>query len=159
MSSLVVVTFDQESSAEEALRSIRGLESAKQIALSDTAVITKDGSGELHVKNELSTGAEAGAVAGGMIGLITSFIFPVVGTVVGAGIGGFVGSKFHTGVDKNFVTEVKDSLTPGSSALILLIKNAEPTAAVAAFKPFQGKVYQTNLSPDLEESLSRALSS
>ena len=157
MSNLVVITFDQEGTAEQALEAIRQIEKANQIKLSDTAVIVKDAAGEVKVKNEWSSGTETGAVVGGVLGLMTSFIFPVVGTVAGAALGGFVGSKFDTGVDKKFVEDLSNSLTPGSSALFLLIKQGSPDAGVAAMEPFEGTVYQTTLSPDLEDSLRRAL--
>ena len=157
MSELVVLTFDHEGTAEQALDSIRGIETANRIGLSDTAVIVKNAVGEVRVKNELSTGAEAGAIAGGVLGLVSSFLFPVVGTVAGAALGGLLGSHFHTGVDKKFVKDVSESLAAGSSALFLLIKHGEPAAVIAALEPFNGTVYQTTLPAELEESLRQAL--
>jgi uncharacterized membrane protein len=54
------------------------------------------------------------------------------------------------------VKEVSESLQPGSSALFLLVKRAQP-AVIDALKPFTGTVYQTTLPTDLEERLVKAL--
>jgi uncharacterized membrane protein len=80
MADLVVVTFDIESDAREALHALRALEKEGVLHLTDTAVVAKDLDGKVHVKNEWSSGTEIGAVVGGAVGLLTSFFFPVAGT-------------------------------------------------------------------------------
>lgn len=159
MSQLVVITFADKETANAALTAVRGVEKSGNLSLSDTAVIVKDADGKVSVDNEWSSGVEIGAVAGGVLGLFTSFIFPVVGTIAGAALGALVGSKFDTGVDKDFVKDVSQSLTPGHSALFLLVRGGNPDAAIAAMRQFQGTVHQTTLSPELEQSLRDALKS
>jgi len=61
MSDLVAISFDTEETATQALASIRALEKDGQIGLEDTAVVTKDADGKIHVKNEMSSGTETGA--------------------------------------------------------------------------------------------------
>jgi uncharacterized membrane protein len=159
MANLVVITFDLESEAHDALRAMRRLEKEGVLHLTDTAVVEKDVNGHVHVKNEWSAGTEIGAVAGGFLGLLTSFFFPVVGTVAGAAAGGWIGSTFNTGVDGAFVEDVSRSLRPGRSALFLMIGGADPAALRAALEPYagQGHVLQTSLSAEMEESLRQAL--
>lgn len=158
MSELIVVTFDGEGTADHVLATVRGVEHGGGFGLDDTAVVAKSRSGAVRVKNEWSSGAETGAVAGGLLGAVVTFFFPPIGAAVGAGLGALVGSRFETGVDQRFVEDVGAALQPDTSALFLIVKDGGDAAAVvAAFNPYKGKVYQTTLGPDFEDSLRRAL--
>lgn len=158
MSDLVVIAFDEEDDARQALATMRDLERDGALQLTDSAVVAKDPDGTLHVKNEASSGAETGAVVGGAIGLLTSFLFPVVGTVVGAAAGAWVGSRIAgDAVAGAFVDDVGNALAPGKSALFLMIRDTDAAAFRAALEPYSGRVYQTTLADDLKESLDRAL--
>jgi uncharacterized membrane protein len=156
MSNLVVLVFDDEHQATDALATLRRLEKAGAIHFDDTAVLTKDQTGKLHVKNEASSATEVGAVAGGALGVLLTVLFPGVGLVVGAAAGAAIGALLDQGVDRSFVKELSESLQPGSSALFLLVKHAQP-AVIDALKPYKGKVYQTTLPEDVQERLERAL--
>lgn len=159
MSNLIVITFEGEETAAEAMANVRTVERAGGLGLTDTAVIAKDPSGQVHVKNEWSSGTETGALVGGVLGAMVTFFFPVAGAAVGAGAGAYIGSKIDPGVDGKFVDDVAAGLKPGDSALFLMLKDgSDPAAVVSAFGPFKGTVYQTNLSTDFEDSLRRALS-
>jgi uncharacterized membrane protein len=157
MVDLIVITFDEENDAAEALRSMRDLERQGALSLTDTAVIAKDPDGKVHVKNEWSSGAETGAVVGGALGLLTTFFFPVVGTAIGAAAGAWIGGMFESGVDPKFVKDVSESLQPGKSALFLMLRGSEHAALRAALEPYRGQVYQTTLPDDFRESLQQAL--
>jgi uncharacterized membrane protein len=157
MNQLVVVTFDNVEDAKRALATFRDLERLGQISFEDTAIVSRDPDGKTHVRNEVSGTTETAAVIGGALGLLVSFLFPVVGVVVGAAAGAAVGALLHTGVEGPFVDEVKRTLTPGRSALFLVVRSANADALVAALRPYEGDVLQTTLDPDLEASLRQAL--
>ena len=160
MSDLIVVKFDGVETADRALASVRGVQGSGALGLNDSAVVSSDANGNVRVRNEWSTGAETGAVVGGFVGAFVTFIFPPAGAAVGAGLGALIGSKLQTGVEKGFVEDVAKSLTPNSSAVFLVVKSGSAAdAVVTAFRPFQGTIYQSTLSSDLEDSLRRALSS
>jgi uncharacterized membrane protein len=156
VSNLVVIVFNDEHQAGQALATLRGLEHQGAIQFDDTAVLSKAPDGKLHVKNEVSSATETGAVVGGMLGLLMTFLFPGVGILIGAAGGAAVGALLDQGIDRSFVKELSESLQPGSSALFLLVKHAQP-AVVDALKPYHGSVYQTTLPEDVEERLARAL--
>ncbi len=156
MSDLVVVSFEHAGEAGEALRSIRQVEGDGRLRLEDTAVVTKDADGKVRVHNEVSGATETGAVVGAVLGPLLLFLFPLAGIAIGAGAGALVGRLFDTGVDDSFVQEVKASLTPGSSALFLVIKG-DAAVVVAALRPYRGVVLQTTLAPELEEEIRHAL--
>lgn len=159
MADLMVITFDVESDAHDALEAMRALERNGVLHLTDTAIVAKDLDGTLHIKNEWSSGTELGAVAGGILGSLIWFFFPVAGTVAGAAAGAWIGSMLETGIDGKFVDDVGRSLRPGGSALFLMIRDANLAALRAALEPYagQGHILQTTLSPELEETLRQAI--
>lgn len=154
MSDLIVIMFDAEADAAAALATIREVERAGGIHLTDTAVITKDPDGKVRTKNEISSDAESGAVIGAVLGLIV----PGIGSIIGAAAGAFLGSKFGDGgVDGGFAKDVATALAPGTSALFLMIDGGDPAGLAGALEPYEGRVYQTSLPPDFEAELNRAL--
>lgn len=157
MSELVVIAYDKESDATGARDRFRDIEKAGQVRIEDSAVVSKDSSGKLEIKNPMSGGTKTGAVIGGAIGLILPVLGPVVGTVGGAVAGGWIGSKISPSVDKDFVEEVAHDLEPGKSALFLIIRNWNPDAVVAAAAEHYGEIHHTTLPEGLVTSLEQAL--
>jgi uncharacterized membrane protein len=158
MNQLFVIGFDTEDAARDAMASLRKVESQGAIHFEDTAVVTRDAEGNAHVKNELSGATETGAAIGGLVGtLIAGFLFPVVGLALGAVVGGAIGAITHSGVDKGFVEQVKQELKPGTSALFLVTKEANAAALAGALRPYTGRVIQTTVDDDLEDTLKEAL--
>ena len=157
MSKLVAITFAGEADALAALGSIRSLEREGQIGLEDTAVVSKDAEGKVHVKNEVSSGTETGAVVGAVLGGLLWAVFPVGALVGGAVIGGLIGRAAAPGIDGGFVKEVEAALTPGGSALFLLVKAGDPGLLIAAMRQYQGTVLQTSLDEEQEAALRQAL--
>lgn len=158
MSNLVVITFDDAEQAGEVRKALKEMERRGALSLDDAAVIAKDAEGKIHTKDEVDSGVGAGAVGGSLLGLLVGgLVFPIGGLLLGAAGGAIVGKMLDLGIDDKFIKEVGESLPEGGSALFLLIKSADPTLALAALKPYKGKVLQTTLPPDAEEELRRVL--
>ncbi len=158
MSNLVVITFDNEAEAGQVREAVRKLEKGGQISLDDSAVVVKDSNGKVHVQNQMDRGVKVGAVGGGLIGMMLGFIFfPIGGLVIGALGGALVGKMADVGVDQKFVKDVEAAIQPGTSALFLIVRQADQNAAIAMLKPFKGTVYHTSLSTEAEETLRRVL--
>ena len=159
MSQLVVLTFDDTEQAGQAFQALKKAQSSGHLKIDDAAVIVKDESGKVDVKNQMDTGVKWGAVGGGMIGLIlASVFFPLAGLAIGALGGALVGKTLNMGVDQKFVKDVTESLKPGSSALFV-IGSGNPDVVIAALRPFQGTIHQTTLSTEAVEQLHDALKS
>jgi uncharacterized membrane protein len=157
MSNLVVITFDNEEEAGNVRETLRS--QGANISLDDSAVVVKDKEGEVHVKNEVDRGVAVGGLGGGALGLlIGGLLFPVGGLVLGAVGGALVGKMLDMGVDKKFVDQVSEQLQPGTSALFVLVREANPNVALAALRPYKGNVIQTSLPPEAEAELRRVLS-
>ncbi len=99
MSQIIVVGFASEEDGLAALRSLRSLEQHGGLQLEDTAVVTKDADGSIHVKNEVASGTETGAVVGAMLGGLLTVVFPVAAIIGGGAIGGLIGRAWRPGID------------------------------------------------------------
>ncbi len=99
-----------------------------------------------------------GTGVGALLGLLLgNFFFPLTSMALGALGGAGVGALTGLGVDGGFVKEVKDSLKPDSSALFLIVRDADESAALALLRNYHGRVLQTTLDSETEENLRRAL--
>jgi uncharacterized membrane protein len=158
MSSLVVVSFESPDEAAAVLESLKAQTKYGNISFKDTAIVSKDAEGKVHVKNEVSQGTMTATGVGALLGLLLGgFLFPFAGILLGAGGGALVGRFMNLGVDGDFVKEVSESLQPGTSALFVLVQDANPDVVRAILQEHHGKVLQTTLSPEAEENLIKAL--
>jgi uncharacterized membrane protein len=158
MSSLVVVSFESPDEAANVLESLRAQTKYGNISFKDTAVVSKDADGKVHVKNEVSQGTMTATGVGALLGLMLGvFMFPIAGILLGAGGGALIGRFMDMGVDGKFVKEVSDSLQPGTSALFVLVHDANPDVVRAVLEEHKGTVIHTTLSPEAEERLKKAL--
>ena len=57
------------------------------------------------------------------------------------------------GVSDTFMKELAATLTPGSSALFVLVRKATPDKVLEGLKGFKGKIIQTSLTKNEEQSL------
>jgi uncharacterized membrane protein len=103
----------------------------------------------------------AGAVSGAFWGLLMGLLFfnPILGAAIGAGAGALSGKFANLGLDDDMMKEIGKSLTPGSSALFVLVRNVTADKVLDGLKQFagKGKVFQTSLDKDDEKSLREAL--
>ena len=158
MSNLIVVTFDNPDEAGQVLETLRSVQRGGYLNLDDSAVVVKDEEGKVHVKNEMDRGVKIGAVGGGLLGLLIGAVFfPIGAILVGALAGGLIGKSVDLGVDPKFVKEVGEDIQPGTSALFIIVRDANPNVAVAALKPYKGTVRQTTFPPESEDELRRIL--
>jgi uncharacterized membrane protein len=159
MSNLVVITFEDTEQAGKLRHTLKQLESGGRISLDDSAVVVKDEQGKVHIRDETDRGVAIGTIGGSMLGLLIGGVFfPIAGLVLGAAGGALVGSTLDKGIQKKFVKEVSEALQPGTSALFLIVREADPTYALAALRPYQGTIYHTSLDPEAEAELRRLLS-
>ena len=157
MNQLIVVSFDHFDDARSAIRTLRALEGEERIAFEDTALIERDPDGGIHVKNEVSGTTETAAAVGAVIGGVVGFAFPPAGALLGAGAGAAIGSILDRGVNSRFIDDMKKTLTPGRSALMLVVKEADADAVIAGLRPFRGDVVQSTLPTETEDALKAAL--
>jgi uncharacterized membrane protein len=157
MSNVLVITFEDEQQAFSVLQSLKDLSHQDQLSIKDTSVIVKDKDGKVHVKNAMESGVKWGAFTGAFLGvIIAGFLFPVAGLLLGAGAGALIGKTLNTGLDKHFIEDVRESMAPGSSA-ILFVVTGNTGLLIQMLEPYQGKVFQSSFDSEAEEGIERAL--
>jgi uncharacterized membrane protein len=158
MATLSVWKFQSAGGAEDALHTLERLQKEELVQVHDGAVVTwPDGSKKPKTRQlQSTTGAAAvgGAFWGFLFGLI--FFIPVLGLAVGAAMGALTGSLVDVGIDDDFIEEVRDRVTPGTSALFLLTSDAVLDKVQQAFEGTQMELIHTNLSNEQERMLREA---
>lgn len=158
MSNLIVLTFDSADEAEQVRAAIKGQQKQGLVSLEDAAIVTCDAEGKIHVKNEVSRATMIGTGVGALLGLLVGGLsFSLTGLLIGAAGGAGVGALTKMGVDGKFIKDVKESLKPNSSAIFIIVREADPTDAVALLRNYKGRVLQTTLDSEAEETLRKAV--
>ena len=80
-----------------------------------------------------------------------------MGAAVGAGAGALSGKLKDIGISDDFMKQLGETITPGSSALFVLVRKATPDKVLEELKRFKGKVLRTSLTKDKEEDLREVL--
>jgi uncharacterized membrane protein len=160
MSNLIVLGFNNEADAFEMRAALARLQTQYLIEMEDAVVVTRDAQGKVKLHqpvNLTAAGALSGTFWGSLIGLL--FLNPLLGAAVGAGSGAISGALTDIGINDQFMKNLGATLTPGTSALFVLVRKAAPDKVLDALRPFIGKakVLQSSLTKDKEEELRRAL--
>jgi uncharacterized membrane protein len=160
MSDLIVIGYDDEYKAEEVRLALAKLQVEHLIEREDAAVVVKNAKGKIQLKQAVNL-TSAGAVSGGFWGMLIGILFfaPLFGAAVGAASGALAGALSDIGVDDNFMRELGETMTPGSSALFVLVRKVTPDKVLADVSKYGGKVLRTSLSKDEETQLQAVLDS
>ena len=151
MATLSVLKFDDPYGAERVMIALQGMQERELITLEDAAVVSwpqgnrKPKSRELH-----GGGAGWGAFWGFLIGLI--FFVPWLG----AAIGGMSGAMKDVGIDDDFIRQVREKVTEGTSALFALTHGATVDKVVDELKQYDFEIISTNLPEEQEQKLREA---
>jgi uncharacterized membrane protein len=158
MSDLVVIGFDNELKAFEMRAELAKLQKEYLIDMEDVVVVTKDDKDKVKLHQAVNLTA-AGALGGTFWGMLIGMIFlnPVLGAAVGAGAGAVSGKLSDIGINNDFMKELGETFTPGSSALFVLVRKVTPDKVLGALKGFHGKVLKTSLTADKEEALRKVV--
>ena len=157
MSTLVVLAFPTENGAQDVMTVINDLQRQHLLTLDDAATVVRGQDGKPRVKQATSLvgeGAWGGAFWGLLFGLI--FFVPLLGVAIGAAAGALAGSLTDVGISDRFIREVREKVTPGTSALFLLSSDAVYDRLAAELQGFDAELISTNLSNAQEAQLREA---
>ena len=155
MATLTVWKFESAEVAQDALNKLTELSKQQLIQIQDAAVVAWEaGAKKPKTKNYGSMtgqGALSGAFWGMLFGLI--FFVPFFGLAIGAAMGALAGKFADYGIDDNFIKEVREKVTEGTSALFLLSSNAVEDRIAEAFTGVKMELIKSNLSSEQEAKL------
>ena len=157
MTALIAMVFADEAAAAGAADEIHGpagepLVDPEAVA---TLVRARDGSYRVVTRHHpVAAGPSWGLLWAPLFGLL--FFVPVLGDTVGEGLAGLLAAIEAAGVDGGFQDEVREMVTPGTSALFTVIDPPlEP--AVDALSELGGSIVVARLSTSGERRMRRAL--
>ena len=156
-SELVVLGFEGEDTADGMLDNFRDMQTRGILKLDDAVVAARGRGSEVDIHQTDSRRgrfATAGAGAGVLAGWLIAG--PLGGAAVGT-VGAIVGGMRDRGIDDKFIREVSQSLGPDSSAIFLLISEADGPQVLEELKPFNAHVVHTTLNDEQERKLREAM--
>jgi uncharacterized membrane protein len=152
MATLSVLKFNDPNGADRVLVALQGMQERQLITLEDAAVVSwPQGNRKPTTRQLQSGGAGWGAFWGFLIGMI--FFVPFLG----AAIGGMSGALSDVGIDDDFIKQVREKVTEGTSALFALTSGATAVDKVVdELKQYDFEIISTNLPEEQEKQLREA---
>jgi uncharacterized membrane protein len=158
MSTLTAWKFSTPHGADEALTKLEKLHSELLVDLHDAAVISWEPGRKKPKIRELQSATKSGALRGGFWGFLFGLIFlmPLLGMAIGAAGGSLFGSMQDVGISDAFMRDLREKVTPGTSALFALTSNAVEDKVAAEFRGTDAELIHTNMSEEQEAKLREA---
>jgi uncharacterized membrane protein len=162
VATLTVLEFETSDGAEKMVSALGDLQKQRLVTLLDAAIVSWPTGARKPKTRQLANVTAAGAMGGAFWGLLFGLIFfvPLLGMAIGAGIGALSGAMTDVGVDDDFIKQVREDVTEGTSALFLLTANAVPERIAEEVKArgLSFKIVASNLSQEQEAKLQEIFS-
>jgi uncharacterized membrane protein len=158
MATLTVWKFDTAAGAENALSTLERMQKEELLQISDGAYVYWPEGKKKPKTEQMHSLTGAGALGGSFWGLLFGLIFfvPLLGLAVGAAMGALSGSMADVGIDDEFIREVRQQVTPGTSALFVMTTNVVVDKVLQEFRDTGATLLSTNLSHEQEDRLRAA---
>ena len=129
------------------------------ITLEDAAVLSWPQGNKKPTTRQLHSMGGSGALGGAFWGFLFGLIFfvPFLGAAIGAGMGALTGSMADVGIDDDFIKQVREKVTEGTSALFALTSGATaPERVIDELRQYDFEIISTNLPEEQEQKLREA---
>src|ERR687898_2726370 len=159
MATLSVLKFNDPAGADRVLIALQGMQERQMITLEDAAVLSWPLGSKKPKTRQLHSTAGAGAGWGAFWGVLFGLLFfiPFLGAAMGAGMGALTGSLADVGISDDFIRQVREKVTPGTSALFALTSGATaPDRVIDELRQYDFEIISTNLPEEQENQLREA---
>src|SRR5215204_3423300 len=158
LATLSVLKFNDPSGADRVLLALQGVQERQLITLQDAAVVSWPVDRKKPQTRQIYGMAGGGAAFGALWGFLFGLIFfaPLLGMAIGAGMGALGGSLADVGIDDDFIKQVREKVTPGTSALFALTSGATEDRVIEELKQYEFEIISTNLPEEQEQKLREA---
>jgi uncharacterized membrane protein len=157
MNKMLVAVFSTERAASDGLSALKDLHYKGDITLYATAVIAKDASGAVSMKqaaDEGPIGTAIGLLTGSVVGLLGG----PVGVAVGASLGTMTGLMFdmvESGINLDVLDEVSQVLIPGKVAVLAEVDETWETPVDTKLGNLGGIVFRRSRGDVVEDQMVR----
>jgi uncharacterized membrane protein len=161
MATLTVFRFETEGGAAQAVNLIEELQKQALIQLHDAAIVTWPIGAKKPRTKHLSHMTGRGALDGTFWGILLGIIFfaPFFGMPIGAAMGALAAKFRRYGINNEFIRNIRERVTEGSSAVFLLTSGAVTDKVADAAKSLpRFELITSNLSDVQEAALREAFS-
>jgi len=156
--SVLVVSFDEDDKAYEALTSLKELDSQHQVDLQAAAVVTRGEDGHVAVEDEVGDTSMTGTATGGIVGLLIGIIGGPLGVLIGGASGLLVGSLFDLDDEDNaesVLSDISRHVRAGRTALLAEVSEQSPEVIDTDMARLSGHVLRRSVE-DVEAEIAAA---
>ena len=155
----MALIFDDPYKADEARAALLRMEGDGLLEIEESAVIVKKGDEKYRITQDTNivskrqqTGHMMGIIAANLTGTMPLIL---AGTVAGRLFGRFT----DNGVTNQFIKQVKESLSPGTSSVLLFLRTDPERRAkiIERLAVYQGRILTSNMPMDLEREVDEAM--
>lgn len=157
-SEIVALMFDGQDTAEGMLENFLKMQEEGNIELEDAVVASRGPGTHVEIKQTKSITGKY-SLRGSGVGLLAGILLggPIGGLVGGAAVGAIAGKMKDLGIDDTFIKDTSKALGPNTSAIFLMVKEANAEAVLKLLKPYKAIVLSSTLSEDKEAQLRKVL--
>jgi uncharacterized membrane protein len=153
-------TFGYESAEDQArqvYKELQALSKKGTVEIESGTIVVKTENGAVKLGKTTEMTAGRGAGRGAFWGLLAGLIFagPVAGLLAGLGLGALLGGRASKSLDPDFMKTIADRMKPGGAALFLLV-DSDDEQTIRQLEAYEGPLYLTPLTDDVEEALEKA---
>jgi uncharacterized membrane protein len=116
---LIYAVYNGQDTASQVFKTMKSAQNTTGERIESYAVVAKDLKGKVKIVDQRKRDAGVGAVLGGVIGLVGGPIGVAAGATAGGAMGYLTGDA--VGIPRDKVESMKQSLTPDSSALVVVL--------------------------------------
>jgi uncharacterized membrane protein len=142
---IVIASFSTPQGAERTLDLLKGA----SVGLGNTAVVTRNESGEVDFTESQDWGVGKSA----LIGAIAGLLLPGVGTITLAAGGALAAYFIDRGFPDALLKQMGEGLAADSSMLVLLVAEADVARATQVIAQGQGTVIGSSTESDLSAAI------
>jgi uncharacterized membrane protein len=155
---VIVVSFAEDDKAYDAVTALKQLDSQSQVGVVGVAVVERDATGRVEVKNQVEDETLVGTTSGGLVGVIIGVIGGPLGVLLGGATGVLVGSLFDIADSddtESVLGEVSKTVQVGRTALLAEVVEQSPEVVDTAMARLSGTVVRRPVA-DVEAELAAA---
>jgi len=152
--SVVVVGFTDNSEAYKAFSVLKSLSDEQQLTARSAAVVERDQTGALQIKDRFDAETGVATAGGGLVGMVLGVIGGPIGLLLGLTGGALVGGSFElrrADEQDEVLTQLNAAINPGHTVLVAQVNEAHPAILDKAMGDLGGVVIRRSEGDVLSE--------